>query len=769
MRSVTHEGRAGQSTFASVFIAPSASDLAVTVAGSPAAFTYANGVVTLATPLVAGADVTISTTYVPVVSPPAIGGSLTLSPSTVRPGSPAGTLVGLLLGSASGAALAVVSGPATIDGTTGAVSINATAGAVDSTQTVRLSATRASPYLKIEQDFVITAAGAPILNTLVFSSTSFALGAAAGTVIGNITGKAAGSTLSVSPNDGRLAFSSDGSQLLVGLTASSAGTTSYTVTETLGGDTHNTTISVVVGAAPNSYIIGALTPAGMGDVVVPGATAIASGNSAGHFQFTGGAIVGSAAGVAAGYNAGPYAIVTDNGVTVNFTRVANAYSIGKASDFNNSSGNAGVGQLMYTTPGVLNGKRIIGRPGLTCAAGIDGGFASPLRNQNFGDAGTSWAGVTVESEDYSNPWTFTDTVNVTSRYISFKGLKVPLPQNSIANAAFVMDGTQFFPVTDVVIDSCQIFGAFRDVTANTWASDSTTWLNGKVLADNGDVHVSNIRIIGCDIRYPYRAVVIPSRNALDGVAGHLVPQPLHIAGNRFLGWYEQCLNISYTGADAPVTIEDNVFDSVVGLPSDDGGPPDGPHPDIAFSNATGATTDWTWYYYRNFHFHGNGRGLASTSLRDMPAGHYYTVISIGNVWVFGSGEGCLNIVDAKNCVALYNAFLSHETAGTGIFADVTFGNSTTSGTHRLTGNISEKYDGVRGTPTMSGNITLGQDEGTIPFSDVFVGARPTNRAAAIAALVTKGSYAAAGPFGTANPCNYPASNPSNILGSNNVS
>jgi hypothetical protein len=48
-------------------------------------------------------------------------------------------------------------------------------------------------------------------------------------------------------------------------------------------------------------------------------------------------------------------------------------------------------------------------------------------------------------------------------------------------------------------------------------------------------------------------------------------------------------------------------------------------------------------------------------------------------------------------------------------------------------------------------------------------AKPQTRADALTALVTKGIYAAAGPLGTAAPVNYPAANPSNILGANNVS
>jgi lysophospholipase L1-like esterase len=72
----------------------------------------------------------------------------------------------------------------------------------------------------------------PTLGGLTLSGATFTQGAAAGTVIGVISGKAAGSTLSISPNDGTVAISADQTQLVVGLAASTPGTRSYTVTET---------------------------------------------------------------------------------------------------------------------------------------------------------------------------------------------------------------------------------------------------------------------------------------------------------------------------------------------------------------------------------------------------------------------------------------------------------------------------------------------------------------------------------------------------------
>lgn len=91
----------------------------------------------------------------------------------------------------------------------------------------------------------------PTLNALTFSNTSFLTSATAGSSIGFITGKTAGSVLTISPNDGRIAFDTPQTALLVGLTSSSAGTISYTITETLGTVTRSTTVAITAAITPD--------------------------------------------------------------------------------------------------------------------------------------------------------------------------------------------------------------------------------------------------------------------------------------------------------------------------------------------------------------------------------------------------------------------------------------------------------------------------------------------------------------------------------------
>lgn len=81
-------------------------------------------------------------------------------------------------------------------------------------------------------DFVIPVAF--VLKALTLSNASFSPADPAGTVIGAIQNRSAGSTLSITPSDSQLAIDGSGS-LVVGLTSSSPGTINAVIRETLSG------------------------------------------------------------------------------------------------------------------------------------------------------------------------------------------------------------------------------------------------------------------------------------------------------------------------------------------------------------------------------------------------------------------------------------------------------------------------------------------------------------------------------------------------------
>ncbi len=115
----------------------------------------------------------------------------------------------------------------------------------------------------------LTLTGAVVLGALSLSASSFSYGAASGTVIGTISGKTAGSVLSVVPDDGRVAITgSDGAgwSLVVGMaTWMSGATVSYGLVETLASAANSgrsSAVSVTANAV-GSYIFSTVPKLGL--------------------------------------------------------------------------------------------------------------------------------------------------------------------------------------------------------------------------------------------------------------------------------------------------------------------------------------------------------------------------------------------------------------------------------------------------------------------------------------------------------------------------
>lgn len=85
-----------------------------------------------------------------------------MAPTSVPANAPIGTLIGIIRTSVPGLTLSVVSGPGAINASTHALTLTAAAGAAGSTQTIRIRASRAAPYLQVDQDVVIKAAAAAV-------------------------------------------------------------------------------------------------------------------------------------------------------------------------------------------------------------------------------------------------------------------------------------------------------------------------------------------------------------------------------------------------------------------------------------------------------------------------------------------------------------------------------------------------------------------------------------------------------------------------------
>lgn len=121
----------------------------------------------------------------------------------------------------------------------------------------------AGSLLSASQSLVLASGNSPsivvpgddvTLSALTLSSSAFTAGAASGTVIGAITGRTTGSTLSVVPADARVAIS--GANLVVGTTPAVAGSFDVTLRETLAGainSPRDTVVSLAVNSASTAF------------------------------------------------------------------------------------------------------------------------------------------------------------------------------------------------------------------------------------------------------------------------------------------------------------------------------------------------------------------------------------------------------------------------------------------------------------------------------------------------------------------------------------
>ena len=123
-----------------------------------------------------------------------------------------------------------------------------------------------------------------VLVALAVSSVNFDVAAGAGVVLATISNKTAGSSLSIVPNDGRLALAGDdgaGWKVVRGLSAWSAGPINYAIVETIGGATNSpksNAFTATIGAAVLPIgAIGAMT----GDSIVALALTNSSGQTLG--------------------------------------------------------------------------------------------------------------------------------------------------------------------------------------------------------------------------------------------------------------------------------------------------------------------------------------------------------------------------------------------------------------------------------------------------------------------------------------------------------
>lgn len=160
---------------------------------------------------------------------------LTLSNASFNVGSPDGTVIGNVIGlQPSGSTLTVVSPAGKVKLVGNVLQVGSTVSSVIGPFNVTLRETNPNGDDSPKDTVISVNVAAVALAVLSVAPTTFAAAAASGTVIGPITGKTAGSALSITVGTGKVAIT--GNNLTVG-TGNTAGALPVTIRETLAGAT----------------------------------------------------------------------------------------------------------------------------------------------------------------------------------------------------------------------------------------------------------------------------------------------------------------------------------------------------------------------------------------------------------------------------------------------------------------------------------------------------------------------------------------------------
>lgn len=414
------------------------------------------------------------------------------------------------------------------------------------------------------------------LDDLPLDDAIFSLSEVAGAELADLGPRLPGELRTISPDDGRIVFNDDQSKLLRGPAEWDVGDIEYALTRSLDGavnSPHVTSWLVTVEPTTSNVVrFGALNDAGTGDYPVA-ATAIVSGNEAGHFQLSGGAITLSAAGADADLSAGPYRLVLNDGTNLDVDVVPNAYVIGKQADWSTGTGGTGVGHL---GPDVLEGKQVRFRP-ISLTLGINGniGAGTPLWRQVFGTAAKGWLGLVLCADDLANKPILTDATQVLAgiRFLTIRGFQRAAGSNA---PMFTILENQTRPITDIWIDKCVCIAPekplssdpgnlYRDVGVNAYNPNN-------FFTTNGTTWYSNIAITDCDVRYMRGLGSFGIRAPLPD-AGHIVPVAINTSGNLIIGAWAILIQCSGGGNGYGVwRCRFNYMTGIVSMSGDNGIP-----------------------------------------------------------------------------------------------------------------------------------------------------------------------------------------------------
>jgi hypothetical protein len=474
--------------------------------------------------------------------------------------------------------------------------------------------------------------------------------------------------------------------------------------------THFTSSGGGGGSSPTTQdvVFGALSRAGVGSGVPTTGTSIVSGNGSGHWQIISGVLCPSVSGDTANLSGGSYSLTMDDASVINITIEANCWSVSTQTEWA-----AVMAQSLVTIAGKKVRVRRLPNNGVY-TSGITGASGTPLRRVDA-------AGLIIEGDDKTLIPDNEDHLGVSSLPIfdnfTVRGCKNIifryLDTDETLTGKFSFVGEAANNCDGITVEYCRIRGIPLNPNGDFhlgYGTGASQYPNLDMLVTNGQC--GNINFNYNHITWANRAMnVCPNFGIMNTI------------GNRIAYYYDDGINGVYGGADCLWTCTDNIISHPVGLHTDSVDP----HVDaIRGASSATATTDWTVIISRNIIFHGNSRGemegilLSDFKKAGVDSGHFYIATLENNVIPYYVTQS-LSVENAKNCVVRNNTIVANDLIPTGIeqiLVGLGSTDSTTSGTHTITGNISEAMN-YGGTPTLAHNILLGAGGGTIPYANVF--------------------------------------------------
>lgn len=474
------------------------------------------------------------------------------------------------------------------------------------------------------------------------------------------------------------------------------------------------------GAGPDgptvSLSYGALSRNQFGAGFPVSANAILSGDAGGHWEISAGRIYPSPAGDAADLNAGPYALLLDDGSRLNITIEPDTWDVTDQSEWS---------VIANQSATALRGKTIALRNTSPLNLGITGAFGTPFRRVDLRDTANGNRPLMIKGR-LGAPGAFADYCEIDrveqlrgTRGVTFCHLKT----TPVAQQKFRFVGESSNHCEDIVIDDCWVRGASSDPNGDFSNSSNYPNLGIDLIATTGTLATAtgNITITNSKVEWAGSGI-----NITVGKVGHTAI----VTDNEIGFFYDDALAISTNPANpCAVIATGNFIHDSMGIATDSGNP----HVDAIRLIATPSfTADWVDVTIEdNIILQGTARGdmqgifLDDFKTNATDSGHHFGGTVRNNIVGVSKATQALFVGQAKNCTVENNTVFSYNevfsvqgSPGIGV-APSGGATSANGGGNLVRNNITDNLSAPGA--TLTNNFVAGLAGATIAYSALFDG------------------------------------------------